>query len=229
MQLNYRGKLAYILMHMSDQSSSKEFDDWAETYDTDVLAPGFPFAGYEFTLDQIVKLSMIEPGMQILDLGSGTGNLTSRFVTNGCEVTGVDFSEKMMHIATSQNPTASFFKADLRTGPPQTFLEMKFDRIVSAYTFHHFPLPEKYNILKCYKPFLTENGFFVIGDITFTNNAVMQNVKTKTGPKWEDEDYWLTDQTIDYFSERQGRVEFLQTSVCAGVLRISFNPEMPVS
>jgi ubiquinone/menaquinone biosynthesis C-methylase UbiE len=54
-----------------------QFDDWS-TYDEDVAMGLFPFDGYERVLDRVVELSAISGGLEILELGTGTGNLTRR-------------------------------------------------------------------------------------------------------------------------------------------------------
>jgi putative AdoMet-dependent methyltransferase len=209
-----------IIMIMKSSFPADEFNKWAPTYNIDILSGGFPFTGYESTLDKIVTVSIIEPGMQILDLGVGTGNLTERFLASGCKVTGLDFSSEMLSIAKSKYPTAKYLQADLRSEPSQFISGVKFDRIVSAYTFHHFSLPEKYLLLRKFMPFLLEHGFFVIGDIAFDDSEAMHSIKKTLGKNWEDEKYWLTDQSINYLSKRQMQVGFTRTSVFAGVFKI---------
>lgn len=54
---------------MNDTFPLEDFDDWAPTYDQNVRLQGFPFAGYEHTLDEIVKEAELKAGMKILDLG----------------------------------------------------------------------------------------------------------------------------------------------------------------
>jgi len=58
------------------------FDEWAESYDDAVQTDaGFPFAGYDQVLDEIFRLSGAKPGMRVLDLGTGTGNLAALIVS----------------------------------------------------------------------------------------------------------------------------------------------------
>jgi 2-polyprenyl-3-methyl-5-hydroxy-6-metoxy-1,4-benzoquinol methylase len=62
------------------------FDDWAETYDASVQEVDFPFDGYELVLDEVARLAAVQPGMRILELGIGTGNLTKRLANSGCAI-----------------------------------------------------------------------------------------------------------------------------------------------
>ncbi|MCX6093275.1 MAG: hypothetical protein NTY63_00410 [Candidatus Bipolaricaulota bacterium] len=60
------------------------FDTWADRYDEAVNSGvGFPFAGYEATLDRVAALATAGPGSRVLDVGIGTGNLARRFVDLG--------------------------------------------------------------------------------------------------------------------------------------------------
>ena len=61
---------------MTDLFPAEEFDDLAESYDQSVTnTEDFPFTGYEDVLDKVVEIAASHPGMKILDLGIGTGNL----------------------------------------------------------------------------------------------------------------------------------------------------------
>ncbi len=73
------------------------FDEWAASYDESVGGySGFPFEGYEQVLDLIAKRAGVEAGMEVLDLGIGTGNLAARFIDRNCALWGLDFSLKML-------------------------------------------------------------------------------------------------------------------------------------
>ena len=63
------------------------FDEWAVAYDTSVSNEQFPFNGYQRVLRQVVALAEARPGMSVLDLGTGTGNLAAGFARLSCELT----------------------------------------------------------------------------------------------------------------------------------------------
>jgi putative AdoMet-dependent methyltransferase len=194
------------------------FDDWAETYDATVpKTDGFPFTGYGEVLRTILRLAEPLPGLSVLDLGTGTGNLAAPFAQAGCECWCTDFSEPMLAKARLKLPFAHFALHDLRLPlPPE--LERPFDRIVSAYVFHHFPLEEKVRILRSLATHhLAPDGRLVIGDIAFSNQAALEQVKAEAGDEWEDEFYWLAEEALAALRESGLQVEYTQVSSCAGV------------
>ena len=79
------------------------FDLWADGYDEAVGLSDedntYPFAGYKEVLGKIFRTIMEKPGASVLDIGFGTGTLTTKLYENGCDVWGQDFSERMIELA----------------------------------------------------------------------------------------------------------------------------------
>ena len=123
--------------HNPDPFPASDFDDWATQYDEAVSDQGFPFTGYQRLLAETVRLTGVKAGMTVLDLGAGTGNLAEKFSALGCELWCTDFSSQMLACARLKIPAAHFFLHDLRQSFPPALLR-RFDRVVSAYVFHHF-------------------------------------------------------------------------------------------
>ena len=161
---------------------ANDFDQWAETYDRDVLEPArFPFAGYERVLQTVLRLAGTKPGMRVLDLGTGTGNLAALFLDAGCGVWGTDFSPLMLERARQKLPGAIFVLHDLACPwPPE--LELRFDRIVSAYVFHHFDLDRKISLLSgLVRQRLASGGKLIVADLSFPDAAAMQRFGASLG------------------------------------------------
>ena len=205
---------------MTDIFPNEEFDEWSETYDGSVSINQFPFYGYQQVLAKTVALAEALPGMSVLDLGTGTGNLAVIFARLGCELWCTDFSAPMLAQARQKLPNAHILLHDLRADLPAEW-KRPFDRIVSAYVFHHFELDEKVRILRYLLPRLAPGGCMVIGDIAFQDQAAQDKVKAEAGEAWEDEFYWLVDQSRQALKKAGLRVSYHQISSCAGIFVLS--------
>ena len=205
-------------MTSSDLFSPGEFDPWADTYDQDVVTQNkFPFDGYEKALESVVKLAAPERGMSVLDLGTGTGNLALRFARLGCELWCTDFSEAMLVKAREKLQKAHFMLHDLRAEWPAE-LERRFDRIVSAYVFHHFDLQEKVKLCKnLVTQHLNLGGRLVIADLSFKNQKEMEVFAQSVGDLWEAEPYWLAEESVPALENAGLKVKYLQISTSVGV------------
>lgn len=204
----------------TDLFPPSEFDDWAATYDQSVQSTDFPFTGYSQVLRAIFDLAALPPGAAVLDLGTGTGAIAALFARAGCRVWGIDFSSEMLIRARAKLPTAVFACADVRDPLPPGF-PRRYDAIVSGYTFHHFPLPEKVALARRLVDELLPPGApLLVGDIAFASAAAEDDLRRALGEAWEQEYYWLADQTLPALTAAGLEARFHPISPCAGVFEI---------
>ncbi len=201
-----------------DAFSPDAFDAWADSYDEDVASQDvFPFSGYQQVLDTVVALAEARPRMSVLDLGTGTANLALRFAALGCELWCTDFSTPMLEKARRKLPQAQFLRYDLRDAWPAA-LDRQFDRIVSAYVFHHFELPQKVELCRqLISRRLVTGGRLLIADISFSDGKMMAAFARSVGELWERESYWLADESLAALEEAGLKPAYQQVSSCAGV------------
>lgn len=202
---------------MSAEFPPEEFDSWADTYDQDVDESGFPFEGYTQVLNRILEQSAAREGMTVLDLGAGTGNLARLFHRRGCRLWCLDFSGPMLERLRLKLPEAVVARADIQGEWPPEF-QRRYDRIVSAYTFHHFPLEAKVDLVRrLLDERLNLGGRLVIGDLAFENEAEKEAVRKKLKDEWDDEYYWLADETLEAFARIGVKARFTRVPPFAGV------------
>ncbi len=206
-------------MAQDRSEEARLFDEWADRYDETVRSGhGFPFAGYDAVLARVAALADVEGCHRVLDLGIGTGNLAKRFADCGCDVWGIDISNEMLAIAKAKLPKAHLAHGDIAAGWPGGFPE-RFDRMVSAYVFHHFDLDAKVELLtRLVRGHCSPGGRVVVGDISFPTASKLLEARRE----WErlmdpEEYYWIADEAIDACEQAGLRVEYEQVSAFAGV------------
>ena len=199
------------------------FDSWAGEYDEDILSmqdKGYPFEGYYNTLGYIQNKVKAGKAEKILDIGIGTGLLTETLYREGVEITGVDFSAKMLDLAKRKMPNGRFIKFDFNEGLPKEIEREKFDYVISSYAINHIDAGQKIDFLKGLIPNLNDGGLVLIGDIAFETRAAMEKVREQSTGWDEAEHYMVAEKTINELAKHQLKSEFVKTSNCSGVLVI---------
>jgi putative AdoMet-dependent methyltransferase len=205
------------------------FDRWAARYDESVRSSvEFPFAGYEVTLDRVTVAASSERGHRVLDVGIGTGNLAKRFMDLGCEAWGIDVSAEMLAIARAKLPMAHLSHSDITADWPSDFPE-RFDRIVSAYVFHHFDLDAKVELLaRLVRSHCSPGGLIVVGDIAFRTASELSRAQRTWGRLMDpDEDYWVADEAVAACELAGLGARYEQVSVFAGVFVVQEGAASP--
>lgn len=103
----------------------------------------------------MIELVNMEKGQKILDLGCGTGILTSELAKKGATVLGVDFSRDMIEKARSNYPDIHFQVED---GTDLPFKDT-FDTVFSNAVFHW--IPEQNKLLGSVYRSLRNNGTLI--------------------------------------------------------------------
>ena len=106
------------------------FDGVAGLYDE--VRPGYP----EALFDDVVSLSGIPDGGEILEIGCGTGQATAPFARRGYRVLGVELGGNMA--AAARRNLAEYPDVEIKTGNFEEYSvpEDAFDLAVSATAFH---------------------------------------------------------------------------------------------
>lgn len=200
---------------------NKGFNLWADNYDKSVGLSDedgtYPFAGYKTILNAIYNRVLSASSKNVLDIGFGTGTLTSKLYDRGCMIYGQDFSDRMLELAQEKMPNAKLFQGDFSNGLAEPLLQQKYDAIIATYSLHHLTDLQKITFLKNLLLLLNEGGCIYIGDVAFESREALQKCMDAVGDEWDnDEIYFVYDELKLYFPTMQ----FEQMSNCAGIITL---------
>ena len=109
----------------------------AHTVDYDRVAPTYDrrYQGNRWDGVEATLRESAEPGMDVLEVGCGTGHWLRLLQGHGCRTAGVEPSAEMLLRAVEQDP-----EADLRSGRAEDlpWPDGSFDRVFAVNAIHHF-------------------------------------------------------------------------------------------
>ena len=201
--------------------SKEGFDLWADGYDKAVGLSDeentYPFAGYKEVLGSIFQTVMQKENATVLDIGFGTGTLTTKLYEHGCSVYGQDFSSRMIELAYQKMPEAHLYQGDFTHGLAEPLRNQKYDFITATYSLYHLTDEQKTAFIQILLDRLNEDGKILIGDVAFENREKMDQCRLEAGDEWDDEEiYFVIDELRDSFPN----LSFTQVSYCAGIISL---------
>ena len=201
--------------------NGKEFDLWADGYDKAVGISDeestYPFAGYKKVLGFIFKTIMETANAVVLDIGFGTGTLTTKLYEQGCSIYGQDFSTRMIALASGKMPYAHLYQGDFSKGLVEPLRDRRYDYIVATYSLHHLTDTQKRVFLSELRDHLKENGKIIIGDVAFETRKDLERCRLAAGDAWDDGEIYFVAEELR--KDLPG-LSFTQISDCAGVLML---------
>ncbi|MBR3137444.1 MAG: class I SAM-dependent methyltransferase [Clostridia bacterium] len=201
---------------------TRGFDLWADGYDASVGLSDekntYPFAGYKKVLGNIFRKIMEKQNAVVLDIGFGTGTLTSKLYEYGCTVYGQDFSQKMIESAMEKMPGAHLYQGDFSQGLVEPLNRQSYDFIVATYSLHHLTDGQKIAFLRTLLDRLKVGGRILIGDIAFATREELEKCRLAAGEEWDEEEiYFVADEWKDVFLS----LYFEPVSHCADILTLA--------
>jgi len=124
--------------------------------------------GLERVIDAVVEVADPRPGMTVVDLGCGGGQLTIPLAQRGATVTGVDISPKMIAVL-EEKATDLGLAVSTKVSALQdvAMAPQSLDLVVSNYTMHHLHDHEKEAAVRAAVSWLRPGGRLVVGDMMF--------------------------------------------------------------
>jgi cyclopropane fatty-acyl-phospholipid synthase-like methyltransferase len=160
-----------------NNSLQKIYDGFADTYDKH---RGL----FDMTevFDAFYKRVEKEKG-NLLDLGCGAGEPFARlFADRGWKVTGVDFSPKMIDLASRYVPEMRTLRADMRA---VEFASNQFDAITAIYSLFHIPSADHISLFEKFYQWLCPKGkaLFTYATKEYTGSIEFNGYKEFMGQK----------------------------------------------
>ena len=94
-------------------------------------------------------VGLLPRSADVLDMGCGAGvPVTKLLIDSDFNVTGIDFSESMLNLATKNVPEANFIKKNMTD---LDFKDKSFDGLTACYSIIHFP---ERSMLRYFKLFI---------------------------------------------------------------------------
>jgi len=196
-------------------------DDEADTYDAEVRSEGDPIrAAYHEVLEWVANQAGITSRSRVLELGSGTGNLSIRIPRCG-RLICVDLSVRMEAIARSKLHHISnrhFIKVDILEVFDYQIAPV--ESVISTYTVHHLTDGEKRLLFEKIFDSLVSGGRAVFGDL-MVQNKVERDSKiheyltkgdAKTARALQEEFFWSIDTATAELSQLGFQIEIKRFS-----------------
>ena len=205
--------------------NKKLFNDWARSYNESVLKSEknktYPFFGYSDVQKTVFELSNRVPQSRILEMGIGTGMMTKKLYELNHQITGVDFSSKMIEEAKRIMPFNTYVVSDFISAL-DIIRDTRYNTIIFSYSIHHMkPIHQKY-LLSYLSNNLAEEGKIIIGDVMTNSNQEMDKLADQYEKIWDPEEFYPTWE--DYQNEVLDQhyiMDFQKITHCSGIITLT--------
>jgi demethylmenaquinone methyltransferase / 2-methoxy-6-polyprenyl-1,4-benzoquinol methylase len=123
---------------------------------------------------RLVRMAGVRPGMRLLDVACGTGDITYALARNGARAVGLDVTPRMIELARAKRhgggPVA-FVVGDMMTLP---FADASFDVVTTGYGIRN--VPELEPALSEIGRVLRPGGLFLSLDFNRPENAIVRTI-----------------------------------------------------
>jgi len=154
---------------------------WADKYDKLWVQKYSLKPTRDYVLKAISDMN-IDKNIRVLDLGCGSGQLIHEMshMFNNLNITGIDFSEKMIEMSQARNQMAQHIKLN---ADELYKINDKYDLIICTHSLPYYKEPEK--VLMELSKLLNDDGNLLIGFASgnnFYDKLILSFVKLTTGP-----------------------------------------------
>ncbi|MES2213885.1 MAG: class I SAM-dependent methyltransferase [Patescibacteria group bacterium] len=155
--------------------------------------------------------SLLKPSATVLDVGCGAGVKTKYLSEKGLKVTGIDFSDKFLEIATREVPTATFKVLDMKN--VETLGE-QFDGVFAQASLLHIPKKEIVNVIAKLILVLKTDGYIYIAVKGIDSSGKEEDVLKEDDYGYEYErffSYYRMDELQNYLKTQNLTIVYQNT------------------
>lgn len=150
------------------------FDEWIDSYDASVSGEDPEYRDVFEKYEDILLAVTHKSFGNVIEFGTGTGNLTEKLLKAGYNVIGIEPNDAMRRVTAERFPEISVVDGDLLAFN----VEYNIDTFVSTYVFHHLTDVEKGKALQKYASLLSTGGKIVFADTIFiTEQAKIDQIE----------------------------------------------------
>lgn len=209
--INESNKLNNIKNQWTDKWN---FNSWAKAYDNDVKKDNGAlkiYRNYKLILQSVYELveKLKRKNQKILEIGVGTGNLASKFLSNNYDIVGIDQSREMLSVAKEKYPMLKVRLGEFLKIP---YENKHFDIIISTYAFHHLNESEKCIAIEEMMRVLKDDGTIIIGDLMFeskdSEKRILRDLSEEQIEEIKDEYYSYIDLLSKEFNKYNKKLEY---------------------
>jgi putative AdoMet-dependent methyltransferase len=151
-------------------------DSVVSNQDEEIFAES-EYKDYDEALTTVVQMIAAQNDEVGLDLGTGTGNLAGRFLTNDITMCGVDQSKEMLRQCRLKFPNMETKLGNFLAIP---YLDDQFDFVVSSFAFQHLSDEQKQLSLQEIDRVLKPRGRLCLADLMYSAD---NPIKPEAGAK----------------------------------------------
>lgn len=134
-------------------------------------------ASLQRVVDAVLDLAGGAPGMTVVDLGCGSGQLSLPLARGGARVTAIDISPVMIDLLQKLASNAGLENLAAQVAPIERFdlPAESVDLVVSNYALHHLRDRDKALVVTAAARWLRPGGTLVVGDMMFGRGATKRD------------------------------------------------------
>lgn len=120
------------------------------------------------------KYNLIKDGLEVLDMGIGTGQTVEFLQNKNCNIYGVDISEKMLKIVKDKYPDLKTFRYDICDKLNNLFGKDKFNLVIAGGVLEF--IKDIDGVLRDVHALLKEDSYFIFTyEILITRHEIQKN------------------------------------------------------